>query len=131
MNDSKGQAWSIDLIIAVLIFGLIMVIFYTLITADSEPKIEQLNSKASALAEKIFNMGLVDQVTGELNDTVFVILSDKDYEELRGELGVVGDFCLFIETNDLPAQIMFIQNRSSIGSEDFNLSGYKCGYQIS
>ncbi|MBC8500137.1 MAG: hypothetical protein ISS25_05000 [Nanoarchaeota archaeon] len=133
-NSKKGQAWSIDLIIGLLVFVLILVIFYTLIGGEKESKVREFTGKADVVAERLFEEGLVDPVTGEFNDEKFLELAEEDYEGLKERLGIVGDFCLFIEgkTFDGRPYIKFIlddtsEGWTSIGSSDLDISDFQCG----
>ncbi|MBU0472193.1 MAG: hypothetical protein KKF65_06195, partial [Nanoarchaeota archaeon] len=124
----KAQAWSVDLVIGLLVFMLIMVIFYSLIGGEKESKVKDYSSKADYIAEKLYDKGLVDSKTGEFDENVFIELGDEDYQALKEELGIAGDFCVFIESNDNPPVIKVIVNEdndglTSLGSPDFNVSG--------
>jgi len=130
-HSKRGQAWSIDLIIGLLVFVLIVVIFYALLAGPKESKIKHLTDKADVTAQKLFEEGLVDPVTNEFDDEEFLRLAEEDYEGLRERLGIVGDFCLFLETNDDPPVLKIVVNGSyvgwtGIGSSLLNVSGFNC-----
>ena len=128
----KAQAWSVDLIMAMLVFVLIIVVFYTLIGGERDSKIVDYSDKADLIAERLFAEGLVNPDTGEFNEDVFLKLAEEDYDGLKDRLGIIGDFCLFIETNENPSRVKFIINESgqgwsSIGSPDLNITDFQCG----
>ncbi|NQU99034.1 hypothetical protein HQ533_06255 [Candidatus Woesearchaeota archaeon] len=132
--SKKAQAWSIDLVIGLMVFVLIMVVFYSLIGGEKESTVEDFANKADYVAAKLFGMGLVNEDLGEFNDTVFLELSAEDYQTLKEDLGIAGDFCVFVETNDDPPQVKVIVNELgvgwiSLGSPDLNVSGYNCGQE--
>jgi len=128
----KGQAWSVDLILGLLVFVLILITFYSLISGNRESKIVEFSDKADVLANRLFEEGLVNPDTGEFNEEKFLKLAEEDYDGLKERLGIVGDFCIFVETNQNPPQIKYILNESgvgwtSIGSDDLNISDINCG----
>ncbi|MAG39186.1 hypothetical protein CMO90_03805 [Candidatus Woesearchaeota archaeon] len=128
--NKKGQVWSIDLIVGLLIFVLVIVIFYSLLGENKESKIVSYTKSADITTERLFDEGLVDENTGEFNETIFSELSEMNYDELKESLGISGDFCLFIETTDDPPKLLMINNLTGLGSSDFTISGYPCGEEI-
>lgn len=135
MNVSKkAQAWSIDLIIGLLVFIMIIMIFYTLVGSKDESTIRDYSEKAELVASRLYEEGLVDADTGIFNDEKFLELASEDYDSLKERLGIVGEFCLFVETNDDPPQIKFISSESGeiwtgIGSSELQIGDFQCGVQ--
>lgn len=131
----KGQAWSIDLIIGLLVFVLIIVIFYSLIGGEKESKARELTNKGDVVAERIFEEGLIDPVSNEFHEDIFFNLAAEDYEALRERLGVAGDFCLFLETNEYNSTVKFVVDEfgvvwTGIGSSEIEFAdGSPCGSQ--
>ena len=132
-NNSKGQAWSIDLVIGTLVFATVILVFYSVISGPSDDKVKDYSSEADRIMQKFMDEGLIDPVTGELNDQVYLELSQKDYQALKQEFGVgTGEFCMVIETVDDPPTYFFIHNRSGIGSPTLELAdNISCGEIIS
>ena len=130
VRNSKGQVWSIDLVMGLLVFALIIVIFYSLLAGDSESKIDSYTTGADVLTQKMYDKGLVNSLTGEINEDKYINFSEQSYQDLKEELGVSGEFCLFVETNDNPPRLLIINNMTGIGSGDFYVGGFACGTNV-
>jgi len=131
MNNKKGQIWSIDLIIGVLIFAAIGISIYAFLAGGSDnDKISRYTEEAEALTEKLIDMGLINRDTGEFNQTVYEQLTQMDYEDLKDELGVRGDFCLYLEFDDDNPRLLIFNNKTGLGSSDFVVGDLPCGETI-
>ncbi len=131
-HKKRGQVWSIDLVVGLLIFALIAVIFYALIAnKGGNTKIEDYTAKGEDLTNKFIEKGLIDPITGELNETVYNYYAALPYEDLKEELGVSGEFCLFIESGDSTPRLIVLGNRTGIGNPDFEINGLPCGADVS
>ena len=92
-----GQSWSLDIILAFVIFMLIVGIFYTLLSNNKKTTIQDVQLEASTLS------GALDSSSG-INSTLSIIregLVDKDklqslytadYNNLKTKFGIKGDF---------------------------------------
>jgi hypothetical protein len=114
---------------------LIIVVFYTLLSGDSDSKAKSYADKGEVVAEKLIQEGIVDPETGDFNSERFIELANEDYEGLKERLGIVGDFCLFVESTDQNPSLRIITNKTGdgwtgIGSGKLNISGYQCGQHI-
>jgi len=94
--------------------------------------VQDYSNKADIIAGKLYEEGLVNTETGEFNDERFLEMANEDYEGLKDRLGIIGDFCLFIETNDNPPSIKFIASEdgeiwTGIGSADLSIGNFSCG----
>ena len=133
-SSKRGQAWSIDIIIGLLVFIMVIVIFYTLVASKDESTIEDYSEKAEIVASRLYEEGLVDADTGYFDDQKFLELANEDYDSLKERLGIVGEFCLFIETNDVPPQVKFISSGNGtiwtgIGSPELQIGDFQCGVE--
>ncbi|MFH1770310.1 MAG: hypothetical protein ABH828_02015, partial [archaeon] len=77
--SKRGQAWSIDIIIGLLVFMMIIIIFYTLVASRDESTVEDYSEKAELVASRLYEEGLVDPDTGYFNDEKFLELASEDY----------------------------------------------------
>ncbi|MBU1202229.1 MAG: hypothetical protein KJ583_00095 [Nanoarchaeota archaeon] len=130
VRNSKGQVWSIDLVIGLLVFALVLVIFYSLLTGERDSKISSYTNKAETVTQRMYEKGLVNPLSSEINEVVYTTLSEEEYENLKQELGIKGDFCLFIETTDNPPKLLIINNRTGIGSPRLSVGGFNCGANV-
>lgn len=130
----NAQSWSIDLIVGVIIFMLIIAIFYALLTSRSEPTLQNLEEDSRAVVSKVSvgdaqTLGIVED--GVVNQTKFDDLCSKTYEEVKAELGIESDFCIYLEDqngNIIPCG----PNKAGIGNgKDITIGqGVACGEQL-
>ena len=142
-NNRKGQTWSFDLIVAVVLFVIIVGVFYAFLTADSnEDKTEFLEDGALALLSE-FNCEIAVNSSscvvedGVLNQSLLSDLGDMSYEDLRTQLNIPGDFCLYIKDgngNLVPLQLS--DTITGLGSTELELfqdeegTTYYCGQEL-
>lgn len=129
-RSRRGQIWSTDLIIGLLIFALIIVIFYFLLSSGDKEKIHTYSNEADVVAGRFIELGLVNPDTGEFNEELYVELTNMNYEEVREKLGVSGEFCLFIESTDTTPELIIINNQTGLGNSDFMISNLSCGTRV-
>ena len=126
----RGQIWSIDVLLAVVIFVSIMIIFYVTITANSRPSIKDLQSEATFLKTELENNPTYSFMKqDEVNNTKldqFVDVASIDYESVKEELGVRGDFCIYLEDEN-GNLVLLKDNRTGIGSGAVNITDTPCG----
>ena len=99
----NGQTWSIDLIVGVIIFMMIIAVFYAFLTAKSDKGLEGLKDDARVVNSKVSNtddlaVNLINQ--GDINETKYQELCQYDYESIKALLGVENDFCIYLEENN-------------------------------
>lgn len=101
INNLKAQTWSIDIVIGVVLFLVIIVVVYTLIASSSMREIELMRdvdniyskldgSKGTHIGVPSFFSGNV--ITQEGIDELLA----QEYENLKVALGIRGDFCIVI-----------------------------------
>ena len=99
MKNKKAQTWSIDLIMGVVLFLLLIVIIYALLRAEV-PRETQLRTSADQVYGKLDNnptSGVPQIVRGNsLSEDQLKILYAMDYEELKAKLGITGEVCILI-----------------------------------
>lgn len=133
MGPSKvGQSWSIDLIIGVIIFMLIVAIFYAFITARAKPEFEELQEDARSVVAKVETspddtFGLIKN--GEIDQVRLQELCDMPYEQVKIELGIESDVCIFLEDQNGNVIPCGTGNKTGIGNGvDLQISSsYACG----
>lgn len=132
VNTMKNaQSWSIDLIVGVIIFMLIIAIFYALLSSKAEPTLENLEEDSRAVVSKISaqdakSFGIIEG--GVVDQAKFDELCSKTYDEVKAELGIESDFCIYLEDqngNIIPCG----PNKAGIGNaEDIVIGeGVVCG----
>ncbi len=132
---ARGQAWSMDLVIGVLIFLLAVGIIYSILSARSDDNTRSLKLQSEVVATKLTNDPTVLVTNGNrLSMTSLVGLAQRaetDYAGLKQELGVEHDFCIYLV--DENGKLTYITDGSSNytgigpGRDDVNISGVRCG----
>jgi hypothetical protein len=133
----KGQVWSIDVLLAVVIFVSVILIFYVTMVPRQKPQMKDLEAESEGLKlelEKNYDVGFL--VNDEVNDTrfqAFVKNATENYTALKKKLGVKGEFCLFYE--DSNGNIVPIDNTTDslvgVGNSSLTIGGDPCGTAIS
>jgi hypothetical protein len=139
-GNKKAQTWSVDLVLGVVIFLLVIVIIYSLI-ASRPGKESQLRDDADriyvslagdkASAENI-NMGDVPTIIegNAISREQLAELYQQDYQTLKEKFGITSDFCILVVTDD-NALIMIGENTSIGNGEDVLIgSSIYCGEKI-
>ena len=119
-KGKKAQTWSVDLIIGVVLFLLIIVIVYSLIA--SSPQSEQrLRTEADNIYGKFEeqrNPGS-DLPTFIKGNTISLEeleqLSTMNYQEIKTRLGITSDFCIVL-VDQYGGIINVSSNKTAIGS---------------
>jgi hypothetical protein len=133
----RGQSWSLDIILAFVIFVLIIGIFYTLLNNNRTVKTEHLQLEANTIANNL------DTSTG-LNSTFSVMqkgtidkaklqqLYNSTYSSLKYQFGIKGDFCIYIV--DQYGNLITVPDASDpskqyvgYGNGNFSINGKACG----
>ena len=134
-KSAKAQAWSLDLIVGVVIFILVVVVLYSVLsteTSDEKKLREQADSVAAKIEEKVANpLGLPGLIVDDnINESALLVLYENstNYDEIKARMGIQNDFCILIV--DELGGIVTVGNRTSFGNSEDNLSmsqGIICG----
>ena len=112
----KSQTWSMDLMIAMVIFIGVIFVFYIILSTNGDNKIRELKDDALIVAENINitkNISQIEELLGE------------DYSELKKKLRVKNEFCIFLE--DEEGNVIYLsQDRPGMGSGKIKISEVKC-----
>jgi len=132
----SGQSWSMDLVIAVVVFGFIAVVFYSLLTIQQRPSVDELQVRAQQIENRLgSNIGSCGPIIQGQTITMEQLrcLYAQDPAALHQELGVPGNFCIYVEDSD--GTILVVQNQSgytwtAIGDNALIVGGQPCGEPI-
>ena len=125
--NEKSQAWSLDVILAVVIFIGAFFLYYVLVSDNPASKTSGLRDDATLIIKQVAtDTGGISVVDNrELNETRLGHLKNMNYDELKSILRSEGNFCIYIE--DEKGNIVLINNSyRGIGSSDINISGIPC-----
>ena len=104
MKIKKSQSFSVDFIIAIVVFMGVIILFYQLLNPGTEPKTIELQEEAALVARhteeqtsplSILDKDTVDEV--KLQTLVDSVNEEGGYEALKSELGIINDFCIYFE----------------------------------
>lgn len=93
-----GQTWSIDVVIGVLVFLLVLGVFYALLMNNAQTDTTELKIASETIAEKLTSDTETGIVSGEAIDQEKLrAFAMEEYARLKQELGVNTEFCVFFE----------------------------------
>jgi len=121
-----SQAFSMDIMIALVVFIGTIFVFYSIIEARQDGKTDDLQDEASIVLENIAsedsNIGILDGT--EIDETKLQQLLGEDYAIIKEKMRVKNDFCIFLEDED--GDIIYINKEPGIGSGKIKISGEGC-----
>ena len=124
---SKAQSWSVDILLAVVIFIGTFFIFYLLLNENENKTAINLKDEASLVIKQTASqdsyLRIVDNE--EINESRFVTLKNVDYDELKRRFRVDGDFCIYLE--DANGNLVLVNKTYvGIGSTNIGLNDIPC-----
>ena len=126
----KSQAWSFDIMLAVVIFIGTIFVFFTILNKAPGTKIDELERDASIIIEGIVSGDFEFRVTDgdKINATKLEELIGN-YSDLKRELRIENEFCIYLE--DEEGNVIYVntsENKyySGIGSRIINVSNITC-----
>ena len=123
----NSQAWSLDVMLAVVIFLGTIFFFYAILNTAQGDKSDELRAEASKVLERVLSESS-DASIAEGNKINSTKLQDLlgNYSGIKGKLRVKNDFCIYFEDED--GNIMYINaSYTGFGSTIINVSGSPCG----
>ncbi len=135
----QGQSWSLDIILAVVIFVLVIAIFYALLGRNTTTNSKNLAVEANALTSTIdSSTGLNSSLTiihnGKIEPQDLSQLYDQDYESVKSQFGIRGEFCIYVvDQYGKVVSVTTPSNDSKIGfgNSNYTINGQGCGNIIS
>jgi hypothetical protein len=126
----RAQVWSIDVLLAVVIFIAIIIIFYTTINYQKTPGLDTIktdpekirvelerNPELAFLKESEISYDKLQNFTNEVA---------TNYSGVKQKLGIQGDFCIFYE--DENGNIIRLKdNKTGVGNPGVIVGGVPCG----
>ena len=129
--SKKSQSWSIDIILAVVVFMGAFFLFYALLSGNPESKAKSLRNDASIVIKQVSSEGVPINFVykQQVNASRMNELKNLSYDELKGMLRIEGDFCIYLE--DEKGHIIILNNSyKGIGSPNINISNTPCNETI-
>ncbi len=125
--NPKAQSWSLDATIAVVIFMGAIVVFYSYLNNQTDTKHRLLSGQATMISRLLTADDSSIRVVknGSIDDEKLMELRGIEYKQLKGQLKISSDFCIYLEDGD--GNIVLINNlHKGIGSDKINLSNAPC-----
>lgn len=127
MKTKLGQNWSLDLIIGVIVFVMVIAVFYAILNTETESDFKKVQEDAQVAVAKISMSGesstkinLIKE--GVIDKNTYDELCEETYDEVRTLLAIESEFCIYLEDFD-GSMILCENGRAGIGNEkDFLLS---------
>tara|TARA_B100000315_G_scaffold25988_1_gene22333 strand:+ start:961 stop:1467 length:507 start_codon:yes stop_codon:yes gene_type:complete len=122
----KSQAWSLDIMVAIVIFIGTIFVFYSIFTNNPGSEAKKLEKDASIVLENIASedpdLGIVDGI--EVDVVKLQELLGEQYSEIKDKIRTDSDFCIFLE--DEKGDVIYISGEPGIGSGNVKISGEGC-----
>lgn len=123
----KAQSWSIDIALGVIVFIVAFFVFYALLNADSNTKAGSLKKEATIVIKQVGSgeslVRIIDN--NEINETKAGALKNLNYDELKRELRIEGDFCIYLE-DEQGNLVLINQSYKGIGAPNIDIGGAPC-----
>ena len=128
----KAQTWSLDAIVAIGIFIVVIIGFFYIIDMSSKPNnAEKLKDEGETIPDILISSetgenqsAIVEKKVDEekINELIKKSQTKEGYENLKNELGIDGKF--YIHFEDMDGHIIYINNETvGIGSDKVNITG--------
>ncbi|MBA3063919.1 hypothetical protein FP803_00605 [Candidatus Woesearchaeota archaeon] len=128
----KAQTWSLDVMIAIFIFIVVIIGFFYIIDMSSKPnKAEKLKEEGETVPDILISSGTGENQTavlekkvdeGKIDELVEKSKTKEGYENLKKELGIDGEFYIHFEDDD--GNIIYINESAGtvgIGSDSVTI----------
>jgi len=134
----QGQSWSLDIILAFVVFVLIIGIFYALLSNNKNDKTVDLDLESKTVVSSLDltngqnnNLTVINQ--GVVEPDKLQTLYESDYMTLKRQLGIKGDFCIYVI--DQYGGLVLVNTTSgqvgSFGGGNITINGELCGSKFS
>ena len=122
----KSQAFSMDLMIAVVIFIGTIFVFYSVLSDRLSSKTDELEDEALVVLENIASgdseVRIIDGI--KINETKLEELLGMEYSDIKKKIRIKNEFCFFLE--DANGDVIYILNKPGVGSDKINISDVPC-----
>lgn len=127
----KSQSWSVDIILAVVLFMGAFFLFYALLGDNPSARTKNLRDDASSVIKQVSSEGVSVNILEkqQINLSRMNELKNLSYDELKRMLRVEGDFCIYLE-DDKGYVIVLNNSYKGIGSPNINISNTPCNETI-
>ena len=128
-----------DIILAFVVFVLIIGIFYALLSHNKKDKTIDLTLESSTVVSNLdsangMNTNLTIITSGNIDTAKLEELYLSDYDTIKKQLGVKGDFCIYIV--DQYGNLITVNDsastyKGSFGNGNYSVNNQPCGSSLS
>jgi len=136
-KKGMGQSWSLDIILAFVIFVLIIGIFYTMLNTNADNKTEHLQLEANAVANNLdsstgLNSSLSIMQKGSIDKNKLEDLYNSTYPQLKNQFGIRGEFCIYLidQYGNLITVNTTEGELNGFGNGNLSINGQPCGSSV-
>jgi len=104
--QKRGQSWSIELIISLSVFLIIIIGVFVSLAAQPTNPVQELQSQSQQFISKFFSTESSQQQVysfiddNNVNDQKLATLQGTNYTSLKQQLGLSDDFCIILEDSN-------------------------------
>lgn len=122
-----GQAFSFDILLALVIFVGATFVFLALFAINQNSQEEELQEEAIKVLEDISrdDSSVAIFEDNKINSTKLQNFLTQNYSDIKEQMRVQNDFCIYLEDEDGNLINLSIDTRGK-GSSKINLSGVPC-----
>lgn len=136
----KAQTWSIDIILGMVVFVLIIAVIYAIISQKPQTRPVELQQEAMLIGTRLdYNSNYDSLYTviqdGEINNQKLdrlptsINFNTGTYEQAKKDFGISKDFCIYIE--DENGKLILIDNAYvGVGNPELMINDVACGSTI-
>jgi hypothetical protein len=134
----QGQSWSLDIILALIVFVLIIGIFYALLGQSKKDKTEDLTLESRTIVNNLDSANSVNSTLtvidkGTVDADKINKLYNASYDTIKKQFGIKGDFCIYMI--DQYGNILTVNTTRGefvgFGNGNFSINGMPCGQTVS
>jgi len=139
--QKRGQSWSIELIISLSVFVVIILGVFVSLSAKPTDPVQDLQQQSQQFIGRFYSTDSSQQQTfsfidnNNINDQKLSQLQSTKYSDLKSQLGLSDDFCIILvdsNNNIIPIQGANGQSYYGIGSSSIQLgNGIPCNATVS
>lgn len=124
-QNSKGQTWSLDLVVGSVIFLFVLAMFYTILIIgnDDQELVRQESERLSAAFDSDINpnspVKQFMQGTNINEQDLLDLYVNEDYETIREQLGITGHFCITVTLDTETGSEVLLGLTEGVGNFSF------------
>lgn len=123
----KSQSMSVDVLIGIIVFLSVFIVFYGLLNPQERSRAKTLKEDATTVIQQVSSIDAPYNIVNreEINESRILELKNLSYDDLKRNLRIEGDFCIYVE--DENGNVVLLNNTYvGIGASTINISNTPC-----